>query len=133
MRLNVHSLDKEKCVQNIKKIFKKMTWSVKHTVCIKIIKLDIFILHLKKNPTNLYIIFRKYIKIKYEQFRWHYVNSPLSIEFVRELQNSIMRRLTKLPRTRKPQCSILDVNVKKNRFDEKLQLTMFKPQKSCCF
>lgn len=85
-----------------KKIFKKMTWSVKHTVCIKIIKLDIFILHLKKNPTNLYIIFRKYIKIKYEQFRWHYVNSPLSIEFVRELQNSIMRRLTKLPRTRKP-------------------------------
>lgn len=50
---------------------------------IKIIKLFIFYGAYKTNK-SLHIS-RKYVKIKSEKFRWYHVNSPLTIELVREL------------------------------------------------
>lgn len=49
----------------------------RETYLIKIIKLYIFMVHLKH--TNLYIFHRKYFKSKSEKFRYYHANNPLTI------------------------------------------------------
>lgn len=66
-----------------KKIYKKKYLLREAYLIIIFKKLYIFYCPLKK--INCYILIRKHIKFKSEEFRWYHAKSPITIELIREL------------------------------------------------